>query len=80
MDEEDGDEDRGDDDEGEEENEVGEAERCKQVVKHRCHRPEKYLLSNTIFKNTLFPKCYQVFMFSLKVQHAYIYTFIDVGM
>ena len=32
---------RGDDDKREEKNEVGEAERCKQVVEHGCHRPEK---------------------------------------
>ena len=36
------DEHRGDGDKGEEKNEIGEAKRCKQVVEHGGHRPEKY--------------------------------------
>ena len=47
---------RGDGDKREEKNEVGEAKRCKQVMEHGGHRPEKYFLSDTTsFQNTIIP-------------------------
>ena len=48
------DEHRGDGDKGEEKNEIGEAKRCKQVVEHGGHRPEKYFLSDTTFHKICF--------------------------